>query len=415
MIRKMTIISRSIPSILTMGCICLCPSIARSQTFDESVQAARNSLERYDFPEVSKYLSVAKKKMRSDIRYETGEVEMLERQLDLAKSFIRRVEKIQILDSIAVSKEDFFKAYRLPASAGSIEGPDALPFKVKDVETVFTNEEGDFKMWAQPDSTGFYNIAESIMLTDGSWSAPVMAPESLGEGANAEFPFMMPDGVTLYFASDGEGSMGGYDIFVATRDAQTGEYLQPQNIGMPYNSPFDDYMMAIDEENGVGWWATDRNQLGDDLTVYLFKVNDTRTNYDPDEEEKDIEDLALITDYRYTIDPDEDYSELLKEIKNISPERKKKKYFHFPKKGGGEYTSLDDFQTSGGREAMKKYLDAKHTFDSDLSTLAEMRRQVSQSPSPDLKDRIRLLEKAIESERENLFKLRNEVYREEGR
>ena len=225
--------------------------------------------------------------------------------MDLAKSFITRVEKLEILDSISVPKENFFKAYRLPSSSGSLEGPEALPYKVREVEYVFTNEDGDFKMWAQPDSTGFYNIAESILLTDGSWSKPSFAPSQLGDERNAEFPFMMADGVTLYYASDGDGSIGRYDIFVVTRDPQTGEYLQPQNIGMPYNSPYDDYLLAIDELNGVGWWATDRNLLDDNLTVYLFKVNDTRVNYDPDEEETDIEQLALISDYKSTQNPDE--------------------------------------------------------------------------------------------------------------
>ena len=71
---------------------------------------------------------------------------------------------------------------------------------------------------------------------------------------------------------------------VATRDAADGEFLQPQNLGMPYNSPFDDYLLAVDELNGVGWWATDRKQLGDSLTVFLFKVNDLRRNYSPEDE-----------------------------------------------------------------------------------------------------------------------------------
>ncbi|MDE6297782.1 MAG: hypothetical protein K2L89_08035, partial [Muribaculaceae bacterium] len=187
---------------------------AYSQTFDESMTAVRNAYEKYNFSEAVRHLANARKKMRSDIPSEKGEVEMYERQISLAKNFINRVEKIEILDSISVPKTDFFKAYRLPSSAGYLEGQEGLPVKVEDVEYVFSNEDGDFKIWAEQDTTGFYNIAESIRLTDGSWSKPVMAPPALGGGGNAEFPFMMPDGVTLYFASDGEGSIGGYDIFV---------------------------------------------------------------------------------------------------------------------------------------------------------------------------------------------------------
>ncbi len=387
---------------------------AKAQTFDEYMDAARTAYEKYDFTEAARQIANAKKKMSAGDKIENAVVNSLQHQIDLSKSFINRVEKIEILDSIVVSKDNFFKAYKLPSSEGSLDGPEALPYKADEVEYVFTNEEGDFKMWAQPDTTRFFNIAESILLTDGTWSKPTMAPLSLSGGKNAEFPFMMADGVTLYFASDGEGSIGGYDIFVATRDAQNGEYLQPQNIGMPYNSPFDDYLLAIDELNGVGWWATDRNQLGDDLTIYLYKVNETRTNYDPDEEEADIADLALITDYKSTQDPETDYSELLETVKNITNQKKKRVDFHFPLSGGRVYTTLSDFKTNGGKGAMKIYLEAEKALNKKIEILSSLRRDYAANPSPSIKDKIRGLESEVEQGRENLKGLKNDVYRQEG-
>ena len=84
---------------------------------------------------------------------------------------------------------------------------------------------------------------------------------------------MMSDGITLYYANDGDNTLGGYDIFM-TRKGDDGRFLQPQNIGMPYNSPYDDYMLAIDEVTGAGWWATDRNQIPDSVTIYVFVPND---------------------------------------------------------------------------------------------------------------------------------------------
>ena len=95
----------------------------------------------------------------------------------------------------------------------------------------------------------------------------------------------MPDGVTLYFANNGENSLGGYDIFMTRRsdgDGEGKEYFQPQNVGMPYNSPFNDFMMAIDEASGLGWWATDRNQIPGKVTVYVFIPSQMRVNVEPD-------------------------------------------------------------------------------------------------------------------------------------
>lgn len=49
-----------------------------------------------------------------------------------------------------------------------------------------------------------------IRLLDG-WSEPEPLT-SLNEQGNVNYPFLMSDGITLYYASDGEGSLGGYDI-----------------------------------------------------------------------------------------------------------------------------------------------------------------------------------------------------------
>ncbi len=90
----------------------------------------------------------------------------------------------------------------------------------------------------------------------------------------------MPDGVTLYFAQQGEGSLGGYDIFVTRYDAETQQYLKPENLGMPFNSPANEYLLAIDEASQLGWLVTDRNQQGDTVCVYVFVPSQTRDVYE---------------------------------------------------------------------------------------------------------------------------------------
>lgn len=90
---------------------------------------------------------------------------------------------------------------------------------------------------------------------------------------------MLSDGTTLYFASSGEESLGGYDIFVTRLNLNTGNYLVPENMGMPFNSIYNDYMLAIDELNNVGWFVSDRFQEEDKLIVYLFIPNTEKKIY----------------------------------------------------------------------------------------------------------------------------------------
>lgn len=384
-------------------------SVASAQSFEEHLEAGRQAFMDYDFSEASRQYSLARKKAK---KADTSLLQEYESDLTIAHNFLDRVEKLEIIDSISVPKKDFFKAYRLPSSAGHLDDAKSLPFRIGDVGYVFSNESRDFKMWAQPDSTGNLRLVESSRLVDGSWSEPAMADEELNGGGNAEYPFMLSDGVTLYFANDGEESLGGLDIFVATRDAATGEYLQPQNIGMPYNSPYDDYMLAIDEENGVGWWATDRNQLDDMVTIYVYKLNDLRQNYDPDDDR--IAELAFVSDISETRDPESDYSKLLATIRNIRPEVEKKADFHFPMPGGKIYTVLDDFQSASARTMMRKYLQAKQKLDDDMATLSRLRREYAKGKGGSLTTQIKRLETDVETGRKSVDHLRSEVYRAAG-
>lgn len=341
-------------------------------------------------------------------------VEEFERQLVSAENALGRVEQIVVIDSIAVPAEGFFKSYKLPRSAGRLLSPEEMPLERHRGGAVvaFVNEGNDFMMWGEPDSVGNVRLVESMCLTDGKWSEPAATPPVLNEGGYADYPFMMPDGVTLYYASDGNDSMGGYDIFVVTRDAQTGEYLQPQNVGMPFNSPHDDFMMAIDEENGIGWWATDRNLLGDKITIYVYKVNELRKNYSP--EDADVLAKARLTDYRATQNPDdkEEYERMLAHLDNLeSASEEKKADFYFPKGDGHYYTSMDDFSKPAARNAMKKYLLSKESLEKEEVKLAALRKRYSVNHADNVKQQIIQFEKEVEQRRSEIIKLRGEVYR----
>lgn len=350
----------------------------------------------------------AKKEIPSDVADEMS-------KLALAQSLLDRVEKITIIDSIAVPRKEFFKHYRISPDCGSLNPISDLPFDIEDDEdqpgVAFSNENKDFFIWADTDTLGFYRINESIRLIDKSWHSPIVDDETLNDGGDARYPFMMPDGVTLYFANNGENSIGGYDIFISNKDADTGEYMTPSNIGMPYNSPFDDYMFAIDENLGVGWWATDRNRLPDDMiTIYVFITNEIRICYNTDEVE--VTDFARISDYKTTWQPDTDYSEILSAIAKIDPNAKPKQIdFYFPIGNGIVYHNLNDFKTAEGRNLMSRYLEAEKSFIEFSNQLSSLRLKYHQSPTDALATQIKEMESVLESKRSDLFTLKNEIYK----
>ncbi|MBD5355978.1 MAG: tetratricopeptide repeat protein [Bacteroides sp.] len=368
----------------------------------------------YDFDRAAEFYDNFKRYREKSGQVAGETVEELERQLSIAENAMSRVEKIVIIDSISLPTDNFFKHYKLSSSAGRLVGPEEIPFEEhrNGAEMAFVSEDGDYMMWGEPDSIGNVHLVDAIRLTNGDWHDVAPVDDNLSNGRFADFPFMMSDGVTLYYASNGDGSMGGYDIFVASRDPAAGAYLQPQNIGMPFNSPYNDYMMAIDEENGVGWWATDRNRLEGKVTIYVYMVNDLRKNYDPDDDY--IIDMARISDFRKTQNPSDEqiYQETLDIISELGKEGENKRVdFKFPIGQGEFYYTMTDFKNRTAFDAMNAYLKASNALSNDERKLTELRRRYPLNRADNVKDEILKLEKTLETKRTELTKLKSEVYR----
>lgn len=84
--------------------------------------------------------------------------------------------------------------------------------------------------------------------------------ENLGSAINTpygeEAVFVMPDGKTMYFSSEGHNSMGGYDIFRSVyRD---GKWSEPENLGYPINTPDDDVFFVTSASGRYGYYSADR-------------------------------------------------------------------------------------------------------------------------------------------------------------
>lgn len=235
-------------------------------------------------------------------------------KLDLAENaqrMMEKVEDVQIIDSLVVDKDDFLSAYRLSEESGSLstyrdffQTSDAIP------STVYMNQKGDMIYYAHPTDENRFCLFSQSKLID-QWGDEKQLPMNINSNEDDNYPFVLPDGVTVYYASKGNGSLGGYDLFVTRYNLNSDSYLTPEQLGMPYNSPFNDYMMVIDEVKGLGWFVSDRFQPEDKVCVYLFVPNDDRKRV----EGEDIEQKrarASIASIRDSWKEGNDYAELIR-------------------------------------------------------------------------------------------------------
>ncbi len=203
-------------------------------------------------------------------------------------------QQIVIIDSIVTDKSQFLSHYVLSSETGKIMT--ANQFKgIKADGYIYLNEMGNKAYFGKADKNGIRQIFTSDKLGD-RWGEPILM-NGLSEGIDeADYPFMMNDGITFYFAARGEESIGGYDIFFTRYDSRSGAFLKPENIGMPFNSEANDYMYAADEQSGIGYFVSDRRQPEGKVCVYIFILPDTRRSYDPSRfTEQQIRDFADIT------------------------------------------------------------------------------------------------------------------------
>ena len=206
------------------------------------------------------------------------------KQAENAARLLAKVDDIMLIDSVMVNKSEFLQFYKYSKDIGSLKQE---PLKLNPRRTVdkitYTTQRQD-RIYFSDSIKGKMDIFTSYKLLD-TWSVPVSISDVVNSSANENYPFVLLDGITVYFASDNENSIGGYDIFVTRFTPSSNSYLVPENIGFPFNSPANDYMMVIDEQNKKGWFATDRHQAAGKVMIYCFVLNEVKNVLKSDDKE----------------------------------------------------------------------------------------------------------------------------------
>lgn len=92
-------------------------------------------------------------------------------------------------------------------------------------------------------------VVKRIDIT--AWSEPINLGPEINSAHDEDSPFISVDNNTLYFATNGERSMGGFDIMKSSLNTD-GSWSAPVNLGYPLNSTNDDlfYTTTVDGRRG---------------------------------------------------------------------------------------------------------------------------------------------------------------------
>lgn len=111
-------------------------------------------------------------------------------------------------------------------------------------------------------------------LPNGEWGLPVNLGRQINTKYKEAFPMYDEKNQTLYFASEGHTSMGGFDIFKSQFDTASQKFEPPENIGYPINTPNDDMVFSPAENSRDGYISAVMNGGFGDLDLYKVIFND---------------------------------------------------------------------------------------------------------------------------------------------
>lgn len=360
------------------------------------IEQAQAAIAVYDFERAEKLLNTeitALKKRRKS----TDELETLLERARQGALKLHATERITIIDSLVCPKNLMLRNIRLSHESGRIDSY-ASTYHTRDNSgaTIYENEFANKRYLTisatadEASTSASLRLAVSDKLGE-TWSTPTPLTGLIDEedlentpDYSENYPFLLSDGITLYYAATGPESLGGYDIFVTRADGEDGSFLSPENIGYPYNSPANDYLLAIDEFNQLGWFITDRNQPADSVCIYTFIPNDTRQLYGDEITTPALRARARITCIRDTWNPDEKETiaaarKRLTALRQgadaatttVTPD------FIFPIDDQRTYTSLTNFRSPVAREKMKQWIQLDKNITTDATMLQRLRDNYS--------------------------------------
>ena len=323
---------------------------------------------------------LARRKRSTDL------ADSLQRISRLGVRLLKGVEQVVIIDSVVVDKADLLSVYSLSGESGRLFGDvvqqdDTLPVRI----TVYETELGNRRYFSEPLADGGSRLVTSDKTDDG-WSEARPLPGLTETAPGAAYPYVMADGVTLYFAAQGtENSLGGWDIFVTRYSTGQAAYLGAENIGLPFNSPYNDYMFAVDEFNDLGWFASDRFQPEGKVCVYIFVPNETKRVYSYEQTEHEtLISLSRINSIADTW-PDgtapEDALQRLAELQTEGPVEQvgKADEFSFVINDRYTYHHTSDFRSSEALQLFLTYRGQQRTRADNAEQLSELRQRYAES------------------------------------
>lgn len=125
----------------------------------------------------------------------------------------------------------------------------------------------------RPGGKGLSDMYVARMGEDGEWGEPENL-SNLNTPHWERTPFIHPNGVELFFSTNGrKDCIGGFDIFRSTLQAD-GSWGEPENMGYPINTPDDDIYFVFSADQKTGYYSSAKEGGYGEKDIYKILIQD---------------------------------------------------------------------------------------------------------------------------------------------
>ena len=128
----------------------------------------------------------------------------------------------------------------------------------------------------RPGGLGGKDLYKSLKADNGDWGDAINLGPTINTPYDEDGPFIHPDGVTLFFSSNGHQTMGGYDVFYSTLAEDGSTWSDPTNVGYPVNSTDDDIFFVVSPDNKRAYYTSLRAGGYGDKDNYMVSFEENR-------------------------------------------------------------------------------------------------------------------------------------------
>lgn len=122
----------------------------------------------------------------------------------------------------------------------------------------------------RPGGFGGRDIYVTRKNEDGTWGKAENLGANINTAADEDSPFLSVDGKQLFYSSNGDKSMGGFDVMVCEIESD-GNWGMSKNVGYPFNSTNDDIFYTTTIDGLRGYMTSFRNDGFGEKDIYEIK------------------------------------------------------------------------------------------------------------------------------------------------